>query len=169
MNRGRVLRIAGALALAWALAAAPRAARADGADPQTMVVQFKDTLNQAKISLIDANAKKGPEKTHAKREVLSLLSKAWILLQRIPAGVQDQEQLGEDKRFVEDNLKDLGTDPRIRNIKDTTLLAGIQVLRAGNLSEALMKFEELRMVDPTDPAVSFVVRHINRRLDEEGE
>ena len=134
-----------------------------------MVVQFRDTLNQAKISLIDAQTKKGAEKTNAKREVLALLSKAWILLQRIPTGVQEGEQLGEDKRFVEDNLKDLGTDPRIRRIKDKTLLSGIQVFRAGNMSEALMKFEELRMMDPADPAISFMVRHINRKLDEESE
>ncbi len=134
-----------------------------------MVVQFRDTLNQAKISLIDIQGKKGAEKTNAKREVLGLLSKAWILLQRIPSGVQEGEQLGEDKRFVEDNLKDLGTDPRIKRIKDATLLSGIQVFRAGNLSEALMKFEELRMMDPTDPAISFMVRHINRKLDEESE
>ena len=134
-----------------------------------MVVQFRDTLNQAKISLIDIQNKRGAEKTNAKREVLGLLSKGWILLRRIPPSIQEAESLGEDQRFVEDNLKELGTDPRIRRIKDTTLLSGIQVLRAGNLSEALMKFEELRMMDPTDPAVSFMVRHINRRLDEESE
>ncbi len=134
-----------------------------------MVVQFKDTLTQAKINLIDVQNKKGAAKTNAKREVLGLLSKAWILLQRIPSAVQEEEQLGEDMRFVEDNLKDLGTDPRIRRIKDSTLLSGIQVFRAGNLSEALMKFDELRMMDPTDPAISFMVRHINRRLYEESE
>ena len=146
---------------------APLGAQAQ--DPQTIVVQFRDTLNQAKISLIDIQNKRGAEKTNAKREVLGLLSKGWILLQRIPPSVQEAESLGEDQRFVEDNLKELGTDPRIRRIKDTTLLSGIQVLRAGNLSEALMKFEELRMMDPTDPAGSFMVRHINRRLDEESE
>ena len=108
MKRARIPSRAGASIAALAFLLSPIPAQAEGADPQTMVVQFKDTLNQAKLSLIDVSSKKGSDKTNAKREVLGLLSKAWILLQRIPATVQDKEQLDEDKRFVEDNLKDLG-------------------------------------------------------------
>ena len=159
------------MSLAAALVAGPHGAASaqGGADPQTLVNQFRDTINLAKIKLLELSGKKGAAKTAGKREALELLSRSWIMLQRIPAGVQESEQLGEARRFVEDNLKDLGTDPRIRKVKDTTLLKGIQVFRAGNLSEALMLFEELRMMDPTDPAISFLVRHINKRLDEESE
>ena len=155
-------------AMVWVSSPAMSAAQG-GADPQTLVSRFRDTINLAKIKLLELNSKKGSEKTAGKREALERLSRAWILLSRIPADVQESEDLGEPKRFVEDNLKDLGTDPRIRKIKDATLVKGIKVFRTGNLSDALMAFEELRMLDPTDKATAFLVRHINQRLDEEAE
>jgi membrane peptidoglycan carboxypeptidase len=165
VNRSRVVR--GVIAATMLVALSAGSALADGLDPQTLVNPFRDTINTAKLTLLELNQKKGAQKTQGKREALELLSRAWIMLQRIPAAVQEAESLSEDRRFVENNLKDLGTDPRIRKIKDSTLLKGIQVYRAGNLSEALILFEELRMIDPTDPGVSFLVRHINRRLDDE--
>lgn len=152
------------------LAVAPAAARAQtGADPATVVNQFRDTLNLAKIKLLELDSKRGSAKTTAKREALELLSRAWIMLQRIPADVQESEDLLESTRAVEDNLKDLGSDPRIKRIKDDTLVKGIKLYREGSLSDALMLFEELRMMDPTDTAVSFLVRYINQKLDEEAE
>ena len=149
---------------------APRAASAQaGADPMTVVNQFRDTLNLAKIKLLELDNKRGSAKTAAKREALELLSRAWIMLQRIPEDVQESEDLEESARTVEDNLKELGADPRIKRIKDKTLVQGIKLYREGTLSDALMLFEELRMMDPTDTAVSFLVRYINQKLDEEAE
>jgi len=143
-----------------------RYAHADD-DAQAHVNSFRDAVNVAKIKLLGLNKKRGSEKTLGKREALELLSRAYIILQKIPAAVQEAEELGEARSFVENNLKDLGTDQQIKRLKDSTLLKAIQVYRAGNTEEALILFEELRGLDPTDRAVSFLVRHINKRLDDE--
>jgi len=155
------------VSLTFALVAPGLAGAQGGPDPLTVVNQFRETLNLAKMELAQLNDKRGSEKTAAKRGALELLSRAWIILHRIPENVRDDEDLGEAQRFVEDNLQELGSDPRIRRVRDDTLEKGIQLFRQSNLSEALMMFEELRMLDPRDQAIAFLVKHINKKLDEE--
>ena len=155
------------VSLTMSLLAPGLAGAQGGPDPLTVVNQFRETLNLAKMELTQLDDKRGSEKTAAKRGALELLSRAWIILQRVPESVRDDEGLGEPGRFVEDNLQELGSDSRIRRMRDDTLQKGIQLFREGNLSEALMMFEELRMMDPRDPAIAFLVKHINKKLDEE--
>ena len=134
------------------------------------VNQFRENIDQVRIILHDIEREKSRTKLlRRKREALERLSRAFIILQRIPAKVQDTEDLEEARRYMDTNLKELGADPDIKKAKDNILAKAIEVFRKGQLSEALELFEELRLMDPANPGVTFLVRHIGKKLDEQEE
>ena len=162
----------GVLVLATLLVLAPQGARAqDDQDDEMMgefVSQFRENIDQARIILHDVDKERSASKRlRRKREALERLSRAFIILQRIPAKVQEEEDLADSRRYLDTNLKGLGSDPQIQKAKDNILAKAVDVYRAGNLSEALGLFEELRLMDPANPGVTFLVRHIGKKLDEE--
>lgn len=134
------------------------------------VNQFRENIDQVRIILHDIDRERSRTKLlRRKREALERLSRAFIILQRIPAKVQEAEDLDEARRYMDTNLKELGADPDIKKAKDNILAKAIEVYRAGQLSEALGLFEELRLMDPANPGVSFLVGHIGKKLDEQEE
>jgi len=157
--------------LALALLLPPSAGRAENDEMMDeFVAQFRENIDQVRIILQDIDKEKSKDKKLAgRRDALERLSRAYIILQRIPAKVQESEDLGEARRYMDSTLKDLGADPLIKKAKDTILAKAIESYRAGNLQESLGLFEELRLMDPANPSVTFLVRHIGKKLDEAGE
>ncbi len=132
------------------------------------VSQFRENIDQARLILQGiSKERKRSKRLRAKREAMERLSRAYIILERIPAKVQEEEDITESRRYMETQLKELGADPQIKKAKDNILAKAIQLYKAGNLSEALGLFEELRLMDPANKAVTFLVRHIGKKLDED--
>lgn len=156
------------LLLLAALLLAPATARAEGDEMMgEFVAQFRENIDQVRIILQDIDKEKTASgKLTGKRDALERLSRAYIILQRIPAKTQEAEELGEARRYMDSTLKDLGADPMIKKAKDNILAKAIESYRAGNLAEALGLFEELRLMDPANPGVTFLVRQIGKKLDE---
>ncbi len=158
-----------AATLLWLGAPSPAAAEDDDMMSE-YVTQFRENIDQVRIILHDIDKERAAAKRlRRKREALERLSRAYIILQRIPAKVQDAEDMGEARRYMDNNLKDLGADPQIAKAREQILAKAIQVYRAGKLSEALGLFEELRLMDPASPGVTLLVREIGRRLDQQEE
>lgn len=167
-RRSRVQLLLASAALALALLVGPSSAQAQDEDMSEFVTPFRDNIEQARVIMDGIPRERSKrKKLRRKREALERLSRAYIILQRIPAKVQDAEDLGEDRRLMDSNLKSLGADSQIKKAKDNILAKGIQLYRAGKISESLGMFEELRLMDPSHRGVTFLVRHLNKKLDEE--
>jgi len=157
------------LGLLGLLLLSPAEVRAEGDEMMAeFVAQFRENIDQVRIILADVGKEKNAGKKLAgKRDALERLSRAYIILQRVPAKTQDAEDLGEARRYMESSLKDLGADPTIKKAKDNILAGAVKAYRGGNLQESLGLFEELRLMDPANPGVTFMVRHLGQKVEEE--
>ena len=137
----------------------------DDEEQETFLNQIKENITQARVLLMDLERRKGSERSKKMREALDMLSRAYILIDRLPSSVTEQEEVVEMQRFAEKNIRSLGSSAEIVRAKEDLLERAISLYRLGNIGEALILFEELRMLNPMDKSISFLIKQLGKKLD----